>query len=262
MGRSQQSASKQGLGSNMRRFWRSNKGNAKPQLPYGVRVYAIGDIHGHADLLNQMLKVIDADLAYSMPPDPIHVFLGDYVDRGPDSSKTLDLLIQRSRTHKSIFLKGNHEAFMLEVLGDSSKVEDWRRFGGLQTMISYGLQPSHNPDAEEQADLVRRLAAALPDSHLKFLQRLQPKFICGDFCFVHAGVRPGIPLDEQQEVDLLWIRDEFLESKENFGKYVVHGHTPVSAPDIRPNRINIDTGAYATGNLTLLTIEGSSMLAL
>jgi serine/threonine protein phosphatase 1 len=206
--------------------------------------------------------MIDADLARSMPPDPIQVFLGDYVDRGPDSKKTLDLLIQRSRTHKSVFLKGNHEAFMLEALRDPTKVEDWRQFGGLQTMISYGLQPSLNPGAEEQVDLIRRLTAALPDAHLKFLQRLEPKFVCGDFCFVHAGVRPGIPLDEQQEADLLWIRNDFLESEEHFGKYIVHGHTPVRTPDIRPNRINIDTGAYATGNLTLLTIEGNSMLAL
>ena len=246
----------------MLRFWRSSKGNAKPQLPYGVRVYAIGDIHGRADLLHDMFTVIDADLARSMPPEPIEVFLGDYIDRGPDSSKTLDLLIERSRSHKTVFLKGNHEAHMLEVLRDSAKVADWRQFGGLQTMISYGLQPSLNPDAEEQADLIRCLTAVLPDAHLKFLQHLKPKFVCGDFCFVHAGVRPGIPIEEQQEADLLWIRNEFLESEENFGKYIVHGHTPVRAPDIRPNRINIDTGAYATGNLTLLTIEGSSMLAL
>jgi serine/threonine protein phosphatase 1 len=246
----------------MRRFWRSNNRNAKPQLPYGTRVYAIGDIHGRADLLSEMLAVIDADLARSMPPDPIEVFLGDYVDRGPDSSKTLDLLIQRSRTRKTVFLRGNHEAYMLEVFHDSTKVEDWRQFGGLQTMISYGLQPSLKPDAEEQADLVRRLKAALPDPHLTFLQHLRPSFTCGDFYFVRAGARPGIPLDEQQEADLLWIRNEFLESEDNFGKYIVHGHTPVRAPDIRPNRINIDTGAYATGNLTLLTIEGNSMLAL
>jgi serine/threonine protein phosphatase 1 len=209
-----------------------------------------------------MFAVIDADLAQSPPPIPIQVFLGDYVDRGPDSSKTLDLLIRRGRNHKVVFLKGNHEAFMLSALRDSGRVDQWRQFGGLQTMASYGLQPSLNPDAAEQADLIQRLKAALPADHVKFLQHLQPKFVCGDFFFVHAGVRPGVPLDEQQEDDLLWIRDEFLESEENFGKYIVHGHTPVSVPDIRPNRINIDTGAYATGNLTLLTIEGSSMLAL
>jgi serine/threonine protein phosphatase 1 len=128
-------------------------------------------------------------------------------------------------------------------------------------LISYGLKPSLNLGAAEQVSLARDLAAALPEAHLKFLQHLRPKFTCGDFFFVHAGVRPGIPLDEQREADLLWIREEFLEADENFGKYIVHGHTPVRTPDVRPNRINIDTGAYATGNLTLLTIQGSSMLA-
>jgi len=148
------------------------------------------------------------------------------------------------------------------VLRDPSKLQDWRQFGGLQTLLSYGLRPALNPDAAGRIDLVHDLKAAMPDAHKHFLQHLKPKFTCGDFFFVHAGVRPGIPLAEQQEADLLWIRDEFLQSEENFGKYIVHGHTPVNAPDIRPNRINIDTGAYATGNLTLLSIEGSSLLAL
>ena len=101
----------------------------------------------------------------------------------------------------------------------------------------------------------------MPSAHLTFLKELKPSFVCGDFFFVHAGVRPGIPLADQQESDLLWIRDEFLKSEENFGKFVVHGHTPVREPEMRSNRINIDTGAYATGNLTLLTIQGSSLLA-
>jgi serine/threonine protein phosphatase 1 len=246
----------------MLRRWRRSKGKAKPRLPDGVRIYAMGDIHGRADLLNQMFTVIDADLARSRPKHPIEVFLGDYIDRGPDSRRTLDLLIERSRKHQSVFLKGNHEAFLLEVLRDPSKLQDWRQYGGLQTLISYGLKPSLNPDPAERIELMQRMAAALPETHKQFLQRLKPKFTCGDFFFVHAGVRPGIPLAEQQEADLLWIRDEFLQSEENFGKYIVHGHTPVREPDIRPNRINIDTGAHATGNLTLLSIEGSSMLAL
>jgi serine/threonine protein phosphatase 1 len=128
--------------------------------------------------------------------------------------------------------------------------------------MSYGIQPTFNPDTAEQSDLIRALNEVMPSDHLKFLQSLQPSFVCGDFFFVHAGVRPGIPLKEQQENDLLWIRNEFLDSNENFGKYIVHGHTPVREPDIRPNRINIDTGAYATGNLTLLRIQGSTMLPL
>ena len=246
----------------MQRFWRGFKGKAKPRLPDGVRVYALGDIHGRADLLQQMFTMIDADLAHRRPQRAIEVFLGDYIDRGPHSRETLDLLIERGRSRQAVFLKGNHEAYLLEVLRDPAKLGDWRQFGGLQTLISYGLRPSLNPDAAERTELVQALAAALPTAHQQFLRQLKPKFVCGDFLFVHAGVRPGIPLGEQQESDLLWIRDEFLQSEENFGKYIVHGHTPVREPDIRPNRINIDTGAYATGNLTLLSMEGESLLAL
>jgi len=238
------------------------KNKTRPSLPRGVRIYAMADIHGRADLLSQMLTVIDADLARSRPQYAIHVFLGDYIDRGPETCRTIDILVKRSRNHKIVFLKGNHEECMLEVIRDPAKLQEWRQFGGLQTLRSYGLNPSLNPSAEEQADLMQRLVHTMPKSHLQFLQRLRPTFTCGDFFFVHAGVRPGVPLHDQQEQDLFWIRDEFLETDENFGKYIVHGHSPVHVPDIRPNRINIDTGAYATGNLTLLTIQGSRMLAL
>jgi serine/threonine protein phosphatase 1 len=243
-------------------FLKSRRPTKKPHLPEGIRVYAIGDIHGRADLLKEMFTVIDADLARNPVSRPIQVFLGDYVDRGPDSAGTLDLLIERGRHHETVCLKGNHEVFLTEVLRDPSKLGEWRRFGGLPTLMAYGLQPSLNPDAAEQVELIQALAKQMPDTHLRFLQGLLPSFLCGDFFFVHAGVRPGVPLKEQTEADMLWIRDEFLDSEENFGKFIVHGHTPVREPDIRPNRINIDTGAYATGNLTLLTIQGDSMLAL
>ena len=243
-------------------FLRSRKVIKPPRLPEGIRIYALGDIHGRADLLRKMFAVIDADIARNPVKRSIEVFLGDYIDRGPDSAQTLDLLIERSLGRETVFLKGNHEAYFLEVLRDPAKLEDWRQFGGLQTLMSYGVQPTLNPDSSEQADLIDALTKAISDEHLSFLKRLKPSFVCGDFFFVHAGVRPGIPLNEQQETDLLWIRDEFLDSDENFGKFIVHGHTPVREPDIRPNRINIDTGAYATGNLTLLTIQGSSMLTI
>lgn len=240
---------------------RSRRVVQPPRLPEGIRIYAFGDIHGRADLLYDMFTVIDADLARSPAGRPIEVFLGDYIDRGPYSSQTLDLLIERSRSRETVFLKGNHEAYFLEVLNDAGKIGDWRQFGGLQTLMSYGLNPPLNPTTAEQSELVKALLEVMPASHLPFLRGLKPSFTCGDFFFVHAGVRPGIPLKEQQETDLLWIRNEFLDSDENFGKFVVHGHTPVREPDIRLNRINIDTGAYATGNLTLLSIQGSSMLA-
>jgi serine/threonine protein phosphatase 1 len=242
-------------------FLRSRKRFKQPQLPEGVRVYAFGDIHGRADLLRQMFTEIDADLKQKPVNRAIEVYLGDYIDRGPHSCHTLDLLVERSQKREAVFLKGNHEAYFLEVLRNPAKVDDWRQFGGLQTLMSYGIQPSLNPDAAERVELIRRLNEAVPSVHLNFLRALKPSFVCGDFFFVHAGVRPGIPLSEQQESDLLWIRNDFLDSDADFGKFIVHGHTPVREPDIRSNRVNIDTGAYATGNLTLLRIEGSSMLA-
>lgn len=232
----------------------------QPRLPEGTRIYAFGDIHGRADLLQDMFTVIDADLARNPITRPVEVFLGDYIDRGPNSSQTLDLLIERGRSRETVFLKGNHEAYFLEVLCDPSKISNWRQFGGLQTLMSYGLNPPLNPTAAQQTALIDTLKEVMPAGHLAFLRGLDLSFTCGDFFFVHAGVRPGVPLKEQQEADLLWIRNEFLDSDANFGKFVVHGHTPVRAPDIRTNRINIDTGAYATGNLTLLSIQGSSML--
>ena len=234
----------------------------KPRLPDGVRVYAIGDVHGRADLLQSLLTVIDADLARSAPRRAIHVFLGDYIDRGPDSRRVLDLLIARSRSHETVCLKGNHEVFLLEVLQDPTRLQEWRHYGGLLTLVSYGITPTMSPTAEEQVELIDGLKRAIPPEHLAFVQQLPSSFTCGDFFFVHAGVKPGIPLERQRDEDMLWIREEFLACEEHFGKYVVHGHTPVSAPDIRSNRINIDTGAYATGNLTLLTIQGDSLLAI
>jgi serine/threonine protein phosphatase 1 len=238
------------------------KSRPKPRLPDGIRIYAVSDIHGCADQLQDVFAAIDHHLARAGPARALHVFLGDYIDRGPASRQTIDLLVERSRRHESIFLKGNHEAFMFEVLRDPARLEAWKEYGGFQTLMSYGLAPSIKPDREEQNELVRALRHGLPNHHRRFFDSLRPSFVCGDFFFAHAGVKPGVPLRQQREEDLLWIRDEFLQSKENFGKFVVHGHTPVPKPEIRPNRINIDTGAYATGILTLLTIQGERMFAI
>ena len=169
------------------------------------------------------------------------------------------LRIGRARREAAVFLKGNHEDVLLAFLDDPMRLHDWRQFGGLQTLISYGLRPSLNPTGGEQLDLARAFAAALPPDHRQFLETLKPSFVCGDYFFAHAGVRPGVALEDQQEEDLLWIRDEFLSSKLDFGKFVIHGHTPVKEPDLRANRLNIDTGAYATGRLALLRIEGAEL---
>ena len=154
-------------------FLRSRRIVKQPRLPDGIRVYAFGDIHGRSDLLKKMFTVIDADMERNPASRSIEVFLGDYIDRGPDSAHTLDLLLDRSLYRETVFLKGNHEAFFLEVLRDPSKLEDWRQFGGLQTLMSYGIQPSINPDASEQTDLIRALIEVMPNDHSKFLEGLK-----------------------------------------------------------------------------------------
>ncbi|WP_420135865.1 metallophosphoesterase family protein, partial [Rhodopseudomonas sp.] len=232
------------------------------RLPSGVRIYAVGDVHGRADLLARNFEAIDADLVERPIARSIEVYLGDYVDRGPNARGVLDLLIERRGKREAVCLKGNHEAFMLDVLAEPRKLGDWRLFGGLPTLLSYGLRPSVNPGPDEQVDLVKSLTQSMPDGHLAFLRSLQSSFSFGDYYFVHAGVRPGVALDAQRDEDLLWIRDEFLNSTADFGKYVVHGHTPVPEPEIHSNRINIDTGAYATGKLTLLAIQDDVMAAI
>lgn len=235
---------------------------SKPKLPDGLRIYAVSDVHGCADLLRTVFAAIDHHLARAEPARALHVFLGDYIDRGPASRQTIDLLIERSRRHESIFLKGNHEAFLFEVLQDAGRLEAWKDYGGFQTLMSYGLTPSLKPDRDEQNELIKEFRAVMPDPHRRFFSGLRSSFTCGDFFFVHAGVKPGVPLRRQSEEDLLWIRDEFLRSDRDFGKFIVHGHTPVPKPDVRRNRINIDTGAYATGILTLLTIQGDRISAI
>ncbi|MEH2510502.1 serine/threonine protein phosphatase 1 [Nitrobacteraceae bacterium AZCC 1564] len=231
-------------------------------VPEGVRIYAVGDIHGRADLLAPMLSQIEIDIALRPISRPIAVFLGDYIDRGPSSRTVLDLLTNDDFAVEKVFLKGNHEALLLKFLDNSEILDGWRQCGGLETLISFGVKPPINPAPYERAQLARSLSSALTTTHRQFLETLKPIFLCGDFVFVHAGLRPLIPIQEQEEEDLLWIRDDFLLWDREFEKIVVHGHTPVRQPDIRPNRINIDTGAFATGRLTCLTIEGAEIAPL
>jgi serine/threonine protein phosphatase 1 len=232
------------------------------RVPDGLRIYAIGDVHGCAGLLDALLLQIDADCQRYPPSHALIVFLGDYIDRGPASKEVLDLLLKCQRTHEAVFLKGNHETFVDRFLDDPSILEEWRLCGGLETLMSYGLKPSLSPSADEQAMLAEEFGRLIPKQHLQFLESLDLSFTCGDFLFVHAGIRPDVPLRKQKEDDLLWIRDEFLCWERRFEKIIVHGHTPVPALDIRSNRINIDTGAFATGRLTCVIIEGSAIVPL
>jgi serine/threonine protein phosphatase 1 len=234
----------------------SQKSELKPRTLSGQRIYAIGDVHGRADLLANLFARIDADLQMQPIQHSVQVLLGDYIDRGPDSRQVLDIVIGRRKTHSVIPLKGNHEQCALNVLSDPSSFLQWKSVGGLSTVLSYGIAASWTDDFQSVA---LAFANNLPDSHRRFLQGLPLSFTCGDFFFVHAGARPGIRLEEQSEHDLLWIRDDFLLHEEDFGKVIVHGHTPNLEPEIRRNRINIDTGAYATGRLTCLVLEDDEM---
>jgi serine/threonine protein phosphatase 1 len=243
--------------------WKSRRTNApsiRPLVPEGLRIYAVGDIHGRADLLKQLFSRIDEDLKDHPIAETMHVFLGDYIDRGRDSAAVLDLLIERASSHQMACLKGNHEIYLSEFLENPRILGAWAQYGALPTLASYGLTPTINAGFKEQVDLAAGLCNAMPKSHGDFLAGLKLCFTCGDFFFVHAGVRPGTPLTRQREEDLLWIRDDFLLHEEPFEKIIVHGHTPVKVPDVRKNRINIDTGAYATGRLTCLKLEQDKIL--
>jgi serine/threonine protein phosphatase 1 len=229
------------------------------QVPDDLRIYAIGDIHGRADLLASLFARIDASRGKFPAERAVHVYLGDYVDRGPSSQDVLHLLISRGLQFPSAFLKGNHESYLISFLEDPTVFSEWRQYGGLDTLLSYGLTPSLFPDKHECAALSLELKSVMPELQRRFLQSLKLSFTCGGYFFVHAGVRPGVPLERQREEDLLWIRDDFLLHEDGYEKFIVHGHTPVIEPDIRSNRINIDTGAYATGRLTCLVLERDQM---
>lgn len=230
----------------------------RPQLPDGVRIYAVGDIHGRADLLSELFGRIDGDRAEHAAERTIEIYLGDYIDRGPASREVVDLLIDRAGRREVVCLKGNHEDIALQFLNEPRLFSTWAQIGGRETLMSYGLNPIvRRPD--EMAALARAFGANLPQGHRSFLSALPVFYVGGDFMFVHAGVKPGVPLDRQREADLLWIREEFLTWDAPFGKVIVHGHTPVLEPEFHGNRINIDTGAYATGRLSCVCIEADAL---
>jgi serine/threonine protein phosphatase 1 len=230
-------------------------------LPDGELVYAIGDIHGRADLVSLLLAHIAADAAASRNVTRrTLIFVGDYVDRGPDSRQVVETLISGLPQGFDVhFLKGNHEAILLDFLEDASWLDYWRANGADPTLLSYsvdveGLVRTKAPSEEWR----RAFVAALPETHRRFYQGLELMVSRGSYLFAHAGVRPGVPLEAQEPHDLIWIRGDFLESEEPFGKVVVHGHTPAVEPQLRANRIGIDTGACFTGRLTALKLQDRS----
>ena len=234
---------------------------AMPRLRAGQRIYAVGDIHGRADLLKALLQRIRADLRHFPVPRAELIFLGDYISRGPDSAAVLDLLIKEApRLPLTVtYLKGNHEDTLVSFLdGDLQMARTWLHYGGRAALSSYGIQPvSSEPPDEELLQLRATLREAIPENHQEFLSTLPVSAERDDYLFVHAGLRPGRALAEQTEHDLMWIREEFLVHTSCFERVVVHGHSPVALPELRRNRINVDTGAYASSILTSVVLTGS-----
>jgi serine/threonine protein phosphatase 1 len=232
-----------------------------PPAPDGMTLYAIGDVHGRSDLLAQAHNLIDHDIARrGVNARAVDVYIGDYVDRGPDSKGVLDLIIARSRAASIVALRGNHEIAMESFLRGLIPFGDWRALGGLETILSYGV------DARSllgRGDIQPEdLAMKMPVSHFQFFSTLNVVWRVGQYCFVHAGLRPGVAIEHQATDDLVWIREDFLNFAGDFGAIVVHGHSPVEDVDFLPNRINIDTGAYATNRLSVIRIDGDGVSVL
>ncbi len=225
-------------------------------VPEGCRVYAIGDIHGRTDLLGLLHRQIMVDAAEARGLRRVIVYLGDYVDRGPDGAGVIEMLIKEPlEGFESHYLKGNHEDMMIRFL-ESGGGEMWFMNGARETVDSYGIGLSDlSFFLGDMEGLAQALDAALPETHRAFLHGLELHHGEGDYLFVHAGVMPGVAVQDQSERDLMWIRDEFTRTDADFGAVVVHGHTIREQPEVRPNRIGIDTGAWHSGRLTALVLE-------
>lgn len=225
------------------------------RAPDAQCIYAIGDIHGRNDLLQNLLKQIDADaVRLEDGVEPTLVFLGDYIDRGLQSRQVLDCLMSdRLKDYNAVFLLGNHEEALLRFLEDPAFGPKWVQYGGGETLMSYGLTPprgtvSSNPDA--WYTLWEQFRTAIPQGQIAFLRSMKHYYTAGDYLFVHAGLRPNVSLEDQKVQDMLWIREEFLDDKSDFPYLIVHGHTPAGDPYLDNRRMGLDTGAYSSGILT------------
>lgn len=229
------------------------------QVPEGVRVYAIGDIHGRLDLLDALLaSIAEDDQARGTGVETHYIFLGDLIDRGPASCGVVERLLQFSTSGANVrFLMGNHEqVFLRAMAGDLRALRFLIRIGGRETLLSYGIT-EEDYRALDFDELAALAAEKVPAAHLAFLGGFERWIALGDYLFVHAGLRPGVTLEDQEHSDLYWIRDEFLSHRESFGPIVVHGHSITEDIDLRSNRIGIDTGAFASGRLSAIGLEGA-----
>jgi serine/threonine protein phosphatase 1 len=242
----------------LKRLFGIKTDEAQPRwtLPAGERIYAIGDIHGRLDLLESLLALIAADDLKRGNANTVLVFLGDLADRGPDSRGVIEYLMALSASGQPcIFLMGNHEELLIRVWeGERSSANTFNRAGGRATLLSYGVTPAEY-DHWDLGEVTAATGRVVPATHIAFLRAFQDWHRAGDYLFVHAGIRPGHDITEQDSVDLRWIRREFTDSDEDHGAMVIHGHSITEKIDEQSNRIGIDTGAYASGTLTAIGLE-------
>lgn len=238
----------------MLRWFRDSR---RPTLPAGQRVYAVGDVHGRLDLLDDLIVRIARDNAGREQAQVSLIFLGDLIDRGPDSRGVVTRVRAGVDWAKTISIMGNHEAVMLDALdGQTDTLADWLRFGGRETLLSWGVS-AETIDGGTLEEILSAARGVVTLEERAWLGRLRSHVQMGDYYFVHAGIRPGVALDKQDDEDRLWIRDEFLESRKSHGAMIVHGHSIHTEVEQRTNRIGLDTGAYATGRLTAAGLEGT-----
>ncbi len=255
----------------IRQFFGRPAESKKPAIPPGRRVYAMGDIHGRLDLFKAAIKAIERDIEEDGADDaalqddfatqaqhvePTVILLGDLIDRGPDSAGVLKRARKWKKRRDVHILGGNHEEMFLESFDKKEVLRHFLRFGGKETLQSYGIDPQAKNKAQ-LASLQARMADYVPAKDLEFIRSFEEQVVIGDYAFVHAGIHPSLTLEKQDGKDLRWIREPFLSHEKLFSHVIVHGHTIYSNPEIRDNRIGIDTGAFETGRLTVLVLEGT-----
>ena len=226
-----------------------------PSVPAGERFYVVGDIHGRCDLFDALIEAIEEDDRQAGQADTTVVLLGDLVDRGPESARVIETARQWGERRKLRYIAGNHEEMFLESFEDKEMLRHFLKHGGKQTVLSYGIKKKRYNELGMK-ELQAELHELVPDTHRKFLADMEDMVIAGDYVFVHAGINPRHPVEEQKASDLRWIRDRFLQHREPFSHVVVHGHTIFEDIEHTPHRIGIDTGAFRTGRLTALVLEG------
>ena len=236
----------------------SDSSPSAPRAPQGYRAYSVGDVHGRLDLLDDLLAQIEKDIADFDGRHVILVFLGDLIDRGPSSRQVIERLrAYRPRGVRVIFLAGNHEEVLLRLLaGERGLLADWLKYGGTECMASYGVDGDSLRNCSER-EALEKIKAAIPLDHQQFIASFHDTLRFGDYLFVHAGIRPDVDLSLQSQSDLRWIRQPFLDDERDHGFVVVHGHTISDEVVSRANRIGIDTGAYRSGVLTSVILEGA-----